>query len=379
MSGAGPRRGVRLLVFVAALSMSGEMARGQGGVAPVNDASNPYQRVENHLKLAEGRWWTSSSAVDIDIDGTSVWVAERCAANSCAGSKLNPILKFTASGDLKKRFGAEMFDFPHGIHVDRDGNVWVTDADGPDGKDPKKDGKGHAVYKFSPDGQVLLTLGKPGVAGDGTGALLNAPSDVVTAPNGDIFVADGHDSEQRHAPATVARVVKFARDGRFIKAWGRLGSKPGEFNTPHGLALDSRGRLLVADRGNNRIAIMDQDGKFLGEWKQFGRPSGVYVDKNDVLYVGDSESNGTTNPGWRRGIRIGSARDGQVTHFIPESSSQPAARGGPEGVAVDAQGRIYAAQVQADTYTLVMYVRAGESGGVGQGLAQDSDGTLQPR
>ena len=235
----------------AAAALSGSTVSAQIHTPPAGELPNPYRPFENHFKLAEGRWWGSTSAVDIDIDGQSIWVAERCAANSCAGSKLNPVLHFDASGRLRRRFGEGMFIFPNGIHVDGKGDVWVTDAQGPDGQDPDRDGKGHAVYKFSPTGRLLLTLGTPGVAGDGTGALLNGPSDIVTAPNGDIFVTDGAGGVDADAPpSTVARIVKYTKDGTFITAWGTLGSGPGELRTPQGLALDSRGRLFVADRGN---------------------------------------------------------------------------------------------------------------------------------
>ena len=154
------------------------------------------------------------------------------------------------------------------------------------------------MFKFSPDGKVLLTLGKAGVAGSGPDEF-NAPSAVVTAPNGDIFVADGHGGN------TNARIVKFAKDGKFIKTWGKKGSGPGEFDTPHALAFDSQGRLFVGDRSNNRIQIFDQDGKFLDEWTQFSRPSGIFIDKNDIIYVADSESGirAKNHDGWKRGIR----------------------------------------------------------------------------
>ena len=248
---------------------------------------------------------------------------DRCGAKTCAGSDVAPIQKFDASGKLLKSFGAGMFIFPHGLFVDRQDNVWVTDGQG-------KDGKGHVVVKFSPDGKVLMTLGKPGVAGDRPDTF-NAPSDVLVAPNGDIFVADGHGGD------TNARMVKFAKDGKFIKAWGNKGPGPGEFQTPHGLAMDSAGRLFVADRANNRIQIFNQDGKFLAEWKQFGRPSGVYIDQHDMLYVADSQSAEKTNPGFQQGIRIGSAKDGKVVAFIPETKEL----GALEGVAADAQGHVY--------------------------------------
>jgi len=296
------------------------------------DLPNPYRTVESWFKLPDGRMWGSTSAVEVDRDG-NLWVAERCGANSCAGSNLPSILKFDASGKLLKSFGEGMFVFPHGIYVDPQGNIWVTDGQG-------KDGKGQQVFKFNPDGKVLMTLGKAGVAGDGPDTF-NQPSDVIVAANGDIFVADGHGGN------TNARVVKFSKDGKFIKTWGKKGSAPGDFDTPHALAFDSKGRLFVGDRANNRIQIFDQNGKFLDQWTQFSRPSGLYIDKNDVLYVADSESNTTRHPGWKRGIRVGSAKDGTVQAFIPdpEPDQDRSATSGAEGVAADAQGVIYGAEV----------------------------------
>jgi sugar lactone lactonase YvrE len=296
------------------------------------DLPNPYRTVENWFKLSDGRMWGSTSAVEIDRDG-NLWVAERCGANSCAGSNLPSILKFDTSGKLLKSFGEGMFVFPHGIYVDQQGNVWVTDGQG-------KDGKGQQVFKFSPDGKVLMTLGKAGVAGDGPDTF-NQPSDVIVAANGDIFVADGHGGN------TNARIVKFSKDGKFIKTWGKKGTALGDLDTPHALAFDSKGRLFVGDRANNRIQIFDQDGKFLDQWTQFGRPSGLYIDKNDVLYVADSESNTARHPGWKRGIRVGSAKDGIVQAFIPDPEPDPdrATTSGAEGVAADAQGVIYGAEV----------------------------------
>ena len=260
-------------------------------------------------------------------------MAERCGANTCAGSSLAPILEFDATGTLLKSFGAGLLIFPHGFLVDRDGNVWVTDAQG-------RDGKGHQVLKFSPDGKLLLALGKAGVAGAGPDEL-NQPSDVAVAPNGDIFVADGHDAGSN------MRIVKYTKDGKFIKSWGKPGTGPGELNVPHALAFDSKGRLFVADRANNRLQIFDQDGKLLDEWKQFSRVSGIYIDRNDVLYAADSESNTKRNPGWKRGLRVGSAGDGKVTAFIPDPEPKPddSATSGAEGVAADAQGNIFGAEV----------------------------------
>jgi len=321
----------RVRTALAALVPAAILLHGQAD-APPNSQPNPYRTIENWARLPEGRTWGSASGVDVDRQG-HIWVAERCGQNSCAGRTEAPILEFDASGKLLKSFGAGMFVFPHGLHVDRDGNVWVTD------------GRGHQVFKFSPEGKVLMTLGKAGVAGDGPDTF-NQPSAAVTAPNGDIFVADGHGGNSN------ARIVKFSKDGKFIKTWGKKGSGPGDIDTPHALAFDSQGRLFEADRNNNRIQIFDQDGKFLAEWKQFSRPSGVYIDRQDVLYVSDSESRERVgygnHPGWKRGIRVGSARDGAVLAFIPDTYADPeqAATSGAEGVAADDAGNILGAEVQ---------------------------------
>src|SRR5213594_535938 len=207
------------LGIVAVMAMSGS----------VHSQSNPYRLVENWAKLPQGRAFGAVIAVDADRQG-NVWAFERCGGDTCAGSTVAPILKFDPSGKLVNSFGAGMFVFPHGFAVDKDGNVCATDAEG-------KDGKGHQVFKFSSDGKVLLTLGKAGVAGDGENTF-NRPSAVVVAPNGNIFVADGHGGDSN------ARIVKFSKDGKFIKTWGRKGADRGEFDTPHALAMDSRGRLL---------------------------------------------------------------------------------------------------------------------------------------
>ncbi len=321
---------------VAAIAISGARAYAQA-----SDAPNPYRTIENWVKLPDERKWGQTIGVDVDPDGKSIWVFERCGGTTCDGSNLAPILKIDASGNVVKSFGAGMFIRPHGLFVGRDGNVWGTDD------------RGHQVFKFSPDGKVLMTLGKPRVAGNGPDTF-NSPSDVLVAPNGDIFVADGHGGD------TNARIVKFAKDGAFIKAWGKKGSGPGEFNVPHSLAMDSSGRLFVGDRSNSRIQIFDQDGKLLAEWKQFGRPSGVFIDRNDVIYVADSESNNTQNPGFKRGLRIGSAKDGKVTALIPDplpvkEGSGPGTGSAAEGVAADADGNVYGAEV--DARKLMRYVK----------------------
>jgi streptogramin lyase len=306
--------------------------------APPNSQPNPYRTIENWGKLPEGRTWGSTSSVAVDRDG-NIWIAERCGANSCAGKPdVAPVLKFDPNGNLLKSFGAGMFIFPHAILIDRHGDIWVVDGQG-------RDGKGHQIIKFDPNGKVLMTLGKAGVAGAEDG-VFNQPSAVAVAPNGDIFVADGHGGN------TNARIQKFDKSGKFIMTWGKKGTAPGDFDTPHCLAFDSKGRLFVGDRANNRIQIFDQDGKFLAEWKQFSRPSGMYIDSHDNIYVSDSESRERDgyghHPGWKRGIRVGSAKDGTVTAFIPDTFATPedSATSGSEGIMADAKGNIFGAEVR---------------------------------
>lgn len=317
----------------------------QSVARPTNDAPNPYRTIEGWAKMPAGRTWGSTSAVEIDKDGRSIWVAERCAANSCGGSPLDPILKFDSTGTLAKSFGAGMLISPHGIFVDGDGNVWVTDCACTGPAAQRLPGKGHQVYKFSPDGTLLLTLGKTG--GAKGSEYFWMPNDVLVAPNGDIFVAEGHSS----ADTANARILKFDKTGRLLKSWGLKGKGKGEMDQPHALAMDSRGRLYVGDRSNNRILILDQDFNHLDEWLQFSRPSGIYIDKDDVIYVTDSES-GSVNPAhgeWKRGIRIGSVKDGRVTAFIPDPDEKATNTSAAEGVAVDAKGNIYGAEVGPKT------------------------------
>ena len=337
-----PRRALLSIVCCAAIVGLHSLERviAQDAVQPVNDLPNPYRTIANWGTMPAGRTWGSTSAIERDPDGRSIWVADRCSANSCDGSNLPPLLKFDSSGQLVSAFGERMFVFPHGIHIDAEGNIWIADAQG-----SKDDKKGHQVVKFNRAGKVLMTLGKAGVAGNPPEALTQ-PCDIVTAPNGDIFVAEGHGGQNPEAPPnTVARISKFSKDGKFLKSWGRLGLAAGEFRTPHALAFDSRGRLFVADRGNNRLQIFDQDGQFLDEWTQFSRVSGLFIDRDDTLYAIDSESSATTHPGWKKGVRIGSAKDGKVAFFVPGHQTERPEGAAGEGVTVDVDGNVYAAEV----------------------------------
>jgi DNA-binding beta-propeller fold protein YncE len=359
----GRERMMLRIAMVAAMTLCAVGAHGEGDLQPTNDLPNPYRTIAPWGDLPEGRTWGALNAVAIDNDGESVWVANRCGANpdippgespfaydSCAGSSVAPIMKFDSSGKLLKSFGTGLFIFPHKIYADADGNLWVIDARSANDRERKKypneKPKGNVVVKFSPDGKVLLTIGTAGVAGNPPRAMTE-PTSVVTAPNGDIFIAEGHSGQYPGAgPDSVARISKFTKDGKFIKSFGRWGSAAGEFKTPHDLTMDSRGRLYVADRGNMRIQILDQDGAFLAEWLQFSRPSGLYI-RDDMIYVADSESNGlpfAAHPGWKRGIRIGSLEDGRVLYRIPDPLEMEGTSAA-EGLAVDAKGNVYGGEV----------------------------------
>jgi DNA-binding beta-propeller fold protein YncE len=303
--------------------------------------------------LPDGRVWGSTAGIDIGPDG-HVWAYDRCGGGLDGGCEsnpeLDPIFKFDKdTGEVLTSFGAGLFVTPHGFHVDSDGNVWATDFAGNEAGT-----KGHQVFKFSPDGEVLLRLGEAGVPGSGPGQL-NQPCDVITAPNGDIFVSDGHSGQGAGIPppGSTGRILKFNSEGEFIKEWGEIGWAPGQFRTPHAMEFDSQGRLYVADRGNHRIQVFDQDGNAILDendrpviYMNYSRISGLYITDDDTLYAIDSESGVANHPGWKTGVRIGPAGEDRVTGFIPPHAHETRVLQGVagEGVAVDADGNVYAAE-----------------------------------
>jgi sugar lactone lactonase YvrE len=318
--------------------------------APINSGANPYRVIPDWGQLTlEKRPWGGSNGVAIDRDGRSVWATDRCSPGvmpGCLGTKANPIHHFDESGREIRSFGGGMLVWPHGIHVDRDGNVWVTDARAASPDElktfPGEDKKGSVVIKFSPEGEVLMTLGKPGVRGNPPDALTD-PNDAITDPaNGDIYVAESHTSVDD--PNLIGRISVFDRNGRFLRIIGKTGTGPGEFRTPHMITFDSQGRLIVADRHNHRIQILTKDGKFVAEYREFSRPSGLAIDGNDTIYVADSESAPKVHPGWLRGIRIGSLKDGKVTMFVPPHKTDAPEGAMGEGIAIDAAGNLYTAE-----------------------------------
>ena len=335
LSSAGPRAG-------GAPAQAAAPAGGRGG-APTpafvinwpSTMTNPYRMVEKWPTLGTVK---PGAAIGIIPDGMGgTWLHHRSEP---------PIMHFDANGNRVASFGDNMFVQAHGFCRDRDGNFWAGDS-GPFQDNPSTAGRGFQMFKFSPEGKVLLTLGKAGVSRAGNDTFIG-PTSCAIGPNGDIYIADGHWPRPTTAQQDGDRIVRYTTAGVFVASYGKMGQGPGEFMGPHSLAFDSQGRLFVADRSNNRVQIFDRDMKFVDDWRQFGRPSGVAILKDDTLVVSDSESNRSIggspmapegggnairNPGWRNGIRIGSAKDGSLRYFIPGTE--------PEGLAADEQGNIF--------------------------------------
>lgn len=352
---------------------------------PKPDLPTPYHIVANWGRLPPGRIWGHVFGVGIDSHN-NVWVLDRCGEASCVTSTtVDPIQEFDSSGRFIKSFGAGMFVFPHSLLVDKDDHIWVTDCG-------VKDGRGNQVFKLDTDGHVLLTLGKKGVLG-GSPENFVGPTDVAVSSDGTIFVADGHAAlalgggefygfAKGEQTGSRMRILKFDKTGKFLLAWGKEGTGPGEFNVPHGIAIDSTGRVFVADRGNNRIQIFDQQGKYLAEWKQFGKPCGIFIDSHDNIYVADSDSNydlwdykysvdnpcascvqrvrrppdvGRDNITFTEGIRIGNTKDGIVRAYIPPRMGPAGPIDLTERLSVDSTGAVYLAD--ARTLHIRKYVK----------------------
>jgi DNA-binding beta-propeller fold protein YncE len=277
-----------------------------GGRPIAQSSPHPYRAVDGWALLPEGLKLGEVPAMAIDQLGERIFAFQR-------GEP--PVIEFDPTGRVVRTWGAGAFVWPHGMRIDKNGFVWITDG-------RHRDGKGQQVFKYTRDGQRIMTLGTAGVAGDGPHTF-NGPTDVAVAPSGEIFVADGHGN---------SRIVKFTRDGRFIKAWGRKGSGPGEFNVPHTLYFDSRGRLFVGDHANRRIQVFDQDGNFLTQYTGFGSPSGIFIGTDDTLYVVDDSD--------RKRLFVGSAADGTLRYEIANMTLA-------EGIAVDRQGNIYLGETVA--------------------------------
>jgi DNA-binding beta-propeller fold protein YncE len=280
---------------------------GLGAVAtihavPARAAVSHYQLVDNWAQFPPGvTKWGAATGVDVDAHG-NVYVLQR--------NEAMPVMVFDRQGKFLRGWGQGMIKTTHFLRVDRSGSVWVTD-------------RGNMqAFKFSPEGKLLMTLGQKGVTGDNDSHdTFNGMADLAVAKNGDIFIADGE------GPNT--RVVKFSSGGKFIKWWGGKGAGPGQFNVPHSIAIDSKGRIYVADRSNNRIQIFDRSGKFLNQWTNFGTPWGLFI-KGDSIYVVDGTANNC--------LLIASTKDGKVREKIEGLSNATA-------VAVDSNDNIYVGEV----------------------------------
>jgi DNA-binding beta-propeller fold protein YncE len=359
------------LAFLAGVTVASTplAAAAQGQYPDPRSLPNPYRLDPSWPTLPKtmnGGHWGEVIRVHVEPNG-NVWVFHRCFNTVPPGSAvcLNrgaanpPILQFDHAGKLLKSFGAGMFAYPHGFTVDQEGNIWTTDVNdaetvlGMSAKNAAGVVMGQEVLKLSPDGRVLMTLGKEGVSGSGHDAF-DRPTGVAIAPNGDIFVSDGHLPNKHNN----GRILKFSKDGKFIKSWGKRGAAPGEFDEPHDIFIGgSQNRLYVADRRNQRIQVFDLDGKFLAAWKQFGEPSSVFVGKDDTIYVGSGFKDPSAKRGEIRGIVVGDARDGSLKAFIPDpANSESLTRGTTSsGIAADAEGSIYSADVAA--HNLRKYVK----------------------
>lgn len=342
---------LKLTLFLGCVLIAGP-ALAEGAVC-VNNTPNPYKQIENWAHTS--RPWASSSAVAMDASD-NIWVADRCAANNgCDGanSTINPIWELSSDGQVLKTFGAGLFVAPHSITIDKSGHLWVTDF-------RIRNGIGNQVTELDQNGKVLLRLGKPGMAGAGPGEF-NAPNQVRVGPDGNIYVSEGHDADA-HASGN-SRIQVFSPKGKYLYQFGSVGSGPGQFNQAHDFDFDSKGRMYIADRNNNRVVIYTVDGKPQGAWKQFGRPTAVLIDKSDNIYVADSDSADDPNafeynPDCAHGIRIGNISDGKVVTLIPPPPEPSPAFRPVEGMAIDSRGILYGAQVQK--MDVVKYIRLTE-------------------
>ncbi len=315
---------------------------------------NPYQVIYHWGVLPDGRPMGVVTGVHPDPDGKHIWVLERCSENQCAGSDLHPLHKLDMEGNTVQSIGAGLFAWPHGFDMDAEGNIWITEgapAGDPRGEPGFERGMGHQVIKINQNGEVLMRLGEAGVAGVDADHF-NGPAAVLIAPNGEIWVADGHRGGNN-------RIMKFSANGELLLQLGGgvedTSLESSRFNDPHDMKMDSQGRLFVADRGNNRIQIFNQNGELLDIWTQYGRPSGIWIDANDKIFVADGMSGEQWNRGWERGIRIGDAKTGYVTEFIPDYEIVNGS--GIEFLASDDAGNIYAGQVGRQRFEKYVRVR----------------------
>ena len=264
-----------------------------------------YQPVSNWLKVPHEIKIGPVSAVATDSEDR-IFILHR--------SK-RPILMFDRDGKYLRSWGDDLLKTPHGLRVDSANNVWVTDMGD------------HQVLKFNPEGKLLLTLGKKGEPGKDQDHF-NRPTDVAVAASGECYVTDGYGN---------ARVMKFSKEGKFLKQWGKKGTGPGEFNIPHAICLNVKGRLYVGDRENKRVQVFDTEGEFLAQWIESGAPYGLFL-KGDRPFVADGPAN------WVKVLDL----EGKVLGRWGQKGSGPGDFNGPHMLCVDSKGAVYVTEVAGE-------------------------------
>jgi DNA-binding beta-propeller fold protein YncE len=295
------RIGFLLIVTLVIVASSGQAQLKSG--PPL-----PQKLVRNWAKLPPGWNFGECVAVSVDKDD-NVWVYNR---------GKHPVIQFDKNGKVLQAWGEEIMTYPHGIKVGDDGNIWTVD-------------QRHVIFKLTPVGQVLMTIGRVNSPGDNDNkGAFSDPTGIAFAPNGDIYISDGYVN---------SRVIKFNKDGDYLLHWGKKGTGDGEFNIVHDVTLDSQGRVYVADRTNKRVQIFDGNGNFLGKWTDVGTPWGFhYVAKENVLYMADGSNN--------RIVKLN--LEGQILGVLggPGRVQGKFGPAGPHHIAVDSTGAIYVAEIQ---------------------------------
>jgi sugar lactone lactonase YvrE len=255
--------GVALLMSLASAAALAQRPSDPALLVAQDAPAMDYVAVADPLTFPPGITMGPAASVAFDSKG-HLWVLNR-------GDQ--PLVEFDAAGKYLRSFGQGLFTRTHGLKIDRDGNLWITDVGA------------HIVVKMSPQGQPLLTLGTKGQQGvwnEAVGSrLLNQPNDVAIGRNGEIFVVQGHTPGPNGDP----RVLKFDKNGSFIKSWGGKGKEPGKFEVAHGIAIDAKGLLWIADRENQRIQIFDADGTFVRELKYAGLPCSLEIGESQIYMV----------------------------------------------------------------------------------------------
>ena len=286
---------MKSFLLVAAISLASIFSRAKADDAISFEPRGDFPKLPSDVILGK------CSAVAINSKG-EIYLFHR-------GSR--PVLCVDAAGKLLRSWGDEEIGIPHGLRVDRQDNVWVTDM-----------GR-HRVLKFDATGKLVLALGT-GQAGAGNDQF-DRPTDIAFAPNGDVFVSDGYGNN---------RVMKFTAAGRFIKSWGTKGTKAGEFDLPHAITIDSKSRLLVGDRGNERIQLFDTEGQFLEQWPGFV-PYGIAINGDNQVFVADADANQV--------LRLNEA--GKVQQHWGNKGSGLGEFDVPHMLAFDAAGNLFVAEV----------------------------------